>query len=91
MDKQMEQSNVNNRYEEIISIIGFDSFIKMSRHYGGTSVYVPAYENISRDFKYKMIMDELFKSGLSVKELAVKYGVSERTIYRLIRKRRDTN
>lgn len=91
MQKQMEQVDVINRHEELVSVIGFESFIKMCRHYGGTSIYIPTYESISRDFKYKMMLEELSKNNLSIKKLSAKYGISERTIYRLIQKKRKND
>ena len=44
--------------QEIISVIGFDCFMKMCRYYGGTSVYIPTYEHASKGLKRDLIYED---------------------------------
>ena len=78
------QNAADGRYEEIISVIGFDCFMKMCRYYGGTSVYIPTYEHASKDLKRNLIFEDYCSGNSNIDSLAKKYCVSARTVYRII-------
>ncbi len=78
------QNMADGRYEEIISVIGFDCFMKMCRYYGGTSVYIPTYEHASKGLKRDLIYEDFYSGSGNIDSLAKKYSVSARTVYRII-------
>ena len=90
MNSQKNEIDVGGRYsEEFISLIGFDAFVKLCKEYGGTSIYIPKYETMSRGFKQKLVLEEFDKGILGIKEITLKYGISERTMYRYINERKN--
>ena len=76
IDELKEQ---HRRYAELI---GINNLLILSKVYGGTSIYIPKIEEILKNKKYAKVMEEF--DGGNIKKLARKYGISERTIYRLV-------
>lgn len=74
-----ELKEQHRRYAELI---GINNLLILSKVYGGTSIYIPKIEEILKNKKYAKVMEEF--DGGNIKKLARKYGISERTIYRLV-------
>ncbi len=81
--------DLQEQHKEIAEIIGIQNLIALSKHFGGTQIYIPQMEQLIKNVKYKAITEEF--NGCNIKYLAKKYGVSESTIYRLIRDKIVTN
>lgn len=62
-------------YKEIVSIIGFEVFLKVCDHYGGTNVYIPKKERVTRLIRNLKIQKEF--NGTNYRELSIKYKLSE--------------
>ena len=73
------------RHEEYVNLIGMENFILLCRAFGGTSIYIPKEEELLRKEKYCQIEKEF--NGKNIKELARKYGISERTVYKVIKRK----
>ncbi len=72
---------------DLRQIIGVESAAKLIRVCGGSYVYVPKMETITKSRRDKAIYNE-FISGISVKNLSRKYSVSEALIRAIIKTER---
>ena len=68
------------QHREYAEMIGVENLIRLSEAYGGTSIYIPKIDDM---LKNAAIIREF--DGGNIKQLARKYGVSERTVYRLVK------
>jgi len=75
------------KHKEYAELIGMENLTLLSHVFGGTSIYIPKEEELQRSEKYKKILEEF--TGGNTKELAEKYNISERTIYRVIEKYKE--
>ena len=73
--------NLKQRHKEYAELIGIENLIQLSRVFGGTSIYIPKEEELLKGLKYDKIAEEFTEKN--AKELARKYQLSERTIYRI--------
>jgi Mor family transcriptional regulator len=67
----------------IAQSIGLPNLILLSQSHGGTAVYIPQSYELLRNLIYRKILAEY--DGGNIRELAVKYGVSESTVYNVVR------
>ena len=72
------------KYKEYEELIGIENLTILSHVFGGSNIYIPKEKELQKREKYKKILEEF--TGENTKELAEKYGISERTIYRVIKK-----
>lgn len=68
--------------KDIAELIGLDEYKKLVEHYGGTSIYIYNTETLLRCNRNAEIR-KLF-NGYNFKELALKFGLSERSIRMII-------
>ena len=71
-------------HREIATEIGMSNFLKLSQLVGGGDFYVPRQESILRPLRNQKIQEEF--NGYNTKELARKYGVSKRWLYKIVKK-----
>lgn len=83
--KELCIDNLQEQHKGIAEIIGIDALIKLSDYYGGTQIYVPQTFELLKELKYKKISEEF--DGNNIQQLAIKYKVSESTVYRIVRDR----
>ena len=76
----------NDIFEELEQIIGAEAANRFVDFYSGASIYIP--KNIITERKYTKIRDE-FKKGAGYRELAVRYGYTQRHIRRIVHTRRS--
>jgi len=55
---------------------------------GGSTIYVPCVEDLQRRLRDERIRRE-YDCGVRVKDIGRRYGLTERTIYKVLRKRSD--
>ena len=72
------------QHKEYADLIGIENLIVLSHIFGGTSIYIPKEKELLKNFQHNEIFQEF--DGRNIKELAKKYDLSERTIYRIIEK-----
>lgn len=65
-------------YDYYADLIGMDNFYKLSKELGGTALYIPKTESLFRELRNKKIREGF--NGGNYKELALKYGLSERFV-----------
>ncbi len=54
---------------------------ELIKQFGGLNLYMPRHDYASRNSE----MVALFKAGAGIKALALRYRVSEKTVYRILR------
>jgi Mor family transcriptional regulator len=75
----------NDVFEELQGIIGTEAAKRLVDHYSGSSLYIP--KRICIKLRHKKIKEE-FGQGAGYKELALRYGLTERYVRRIVHKRR---
>ena len=78
--------DLQEQHRELAEVIGIENLIKLSSYLGGTQIYIPCREHIIKAAKYQAIKREF--DGNNIKQLSKKYGVSESTVYRIIRQQK---
>ncbi len=75
--------DLQEQHRDFAEALGMENLIKLSEHFGGTSIYVPQKRELVKQRVYGMIRKEY--DGTNIKDLASKYDVSESTVYNVIR------
>ena len=85
--------NEQEQREKLVQIIGREQATKLIGRYGGTTLYIPTCRQAfvdTRDRNINLERDELAREGLSeralVSVLAVRHGLSDRQIWRILKK-----
>lgn len=81
--ENLRADDLEDKYKEIADIVGFENLIKLVENYAGNSVYIPQKYELYRHEMYKAILDEY--DGTNIKRLATDYGISEKTVYNILR------
>jgi Mor family transcriptional regulator len=68
-----------NQCQEFLQCMDIQTLVSFMEYFGGTSVYVPKVQSVLREVKKDSIIRE-YNKGLSYRELARKYKLSERWI-----------
>lgn len=79
---------LNGAYSELASLLGIDAVLKLHSNYRGTQVFFPV-ELFSKEFIVKQIVEEY--NGYNVRELATKYGYTEKWIRKILKDNIDKN
>ena len=74
-------------HKEYVELIGIENLIILSHVFGGSNIYIPKEKELQKREIYKKIVKEF--TGENTKELAEKYCISERTVYRMIKKYKE--
>lgn len=73
---------LNGAYSELATLLGIDAALKIHAKYRGTQMFFPL-ELFSRDFIVSQIVSEY--NGYNVKDLATKYGYTEKWIRKILK------
>ena len=68
---------------ELAELIGLEGMLKIVDYYSGGNLYVPKMENLLSGVRDRRIREEY--NGENSKRLAVKYGVSESYLWRIVK------
>lgn len=68
---------------ELAETIGMETLVCLSRIIGGTPIYIPTIEELTRNYIYKEALKS--KGVLSAREAAKIYGLSESQAYKIFR------
>ena len=85
MELDIRPEDLSESYREYARVIGIEALLKLCKEFGGTPIYLPKIEEIRRPALYRLIKQEYLETDISMGALARKYGVSESTVYRLVR------
>lgn len=79
----LELGDLQEQHRDIAESIGMDVFLDLVRNFGGSAIYIPQMREVTRMRVYRKISEEF--DGTNIKALANKYGVSESTVYNVVR------
>ena len=77
--------DLQEKHREIAEVVGVEGLKHLSAVFGGVSIHIPTYEELTRGRVYRLIYEEY--DGTNIRKLALKYGVCEATVYKVIRDR----
>lgn len=77
--------DINEQYKYLVEIIGIKNFIKLIKELGGITYYIPKLNTVLSEARNRRIIKEY--NNYNRRELALKYGVSERSIANIINKK----
>lgn len=84
--KKMKCEHLNGAYNEFANLLGIDAVLKIHAAYRGQQVTFPV-ELFSKEFIALQIVSEY--DGYNVKQLATKFGYSERWIRKILKEHID--
>lgn len=83
MLEEIALDDLQEQHRELAECVGLESFRKLVRSFGGTAPSIPQAKEVVKLRVYRLIREEY--NGANVRALAAKYGVSESTVYNVIR------
>lgn len=81
----MDISKLKVKDREIAELIGIENYIRLVKQYGGSNIYIPSASLLNRDVLEKQIKQQY--NGDNAAELGKEYGLSARTIVRIVTKK----
>lgn len=81
--KEVKTEDVPSSFQDIVFAIGIEALLKLSFAVGGTTLYVPKPEFFLHKAKERLIIEE-YRKGSAVKELALRYQLSDACIRKMI-------
>lgn len=80
---ELKLEDLREPHRMIAEVVGIDGLLKLCNNFGGSSIYIPQKRDLLKNKIYAAIYHEF--DGSNIKQLAVKYDVSEATVYNIIR------
>ena len=80
--------DLEEQYRAIARAVGLDGLKRLCNHFGGSSIYIPQIRKLIENRRETAIYREY--DGANIKQLAARYGVSESTVYNIVRDRLAT-
>lgn len=68
---------------QMVEITGLDEFKKISKMYGGSSIYIPVYKKVIMGHRNRAIVKEY--NGKNLDDLRKKYKISEKQIKNILK------
>lgn len=81
---KVELDDLQEQHRQYAEIIGVDNMIALSKEFGGTPFYIPTTKELLKNTVYSAMIEEY--DGTNIKKLAVKYGISVSTAYKVLAK-----
>lgn len=81
----LKLEDLQEQHKLIAGAVGVDGMIRLCECFGGSSIYIPQKRELLKNKIYSRIYGEY--DGTNIKQLAVKYEVSEATVYNIVRER----
>lgn len=83
--EDLKLEDLEEQYRAIARAVGLDGLKKLCDHFGGSSIYIPQRRKLVENRRETAIYREY--DGSNIKQLAARYGVSESTVYNIVRDR----
>lgn len=80
-------TNLQPLIKRTIAIIGLDAFVQLCFEIGGVPLYLPKIESVLAKARDRVIIQEF--TGYNYSDLALRYGVTEAWVRRLISKEKS--
>ncbi len=84
---ELRPEDLQENHKEIADVIGFDNLLKIVDHFGGNSVYFPQKYDLCKKRMYIEILKQY--DGTNIKQLAANYGISEKTVYTILKTKKQ--
>lgn len=81
--EQVELSDIPEKHQPVVSLIGLDNFLKLCKHTVGDSLYFPMSESILRKARNRLIIQEY--NGYNLSELSKKYDLTKKQIKNIVK------
>lgn len=78
----VQSTEMSQEQQMLLKIIGIDKYLEVCRSFGGTSLYIPKPDAFDRAVRDEHIRKEF--NGYNVKELAIKYGLTDTRIRSIV-------
>ncbi len=69
-------------HQEAAELIGVDAFLKLCHHYGGSNLYIPKKDRVTRHIRDTKIKRDF--NGSNYKEIGRKYRLSESHVRKIV-------
>lgn len=79
----LTMDDLQEQHKLIAEAVGVQGLKKLTDIFGGTALYIPQKKELVKNKVYSMILADY--DGTNIRELAVAYGVSESTVYNIVR------
>jgi len=86
MLEEISRDDLPETWRPLADAIGIENVVELCQRFGGTSLYVPKVDSILYPIKRRAILKEF--NGSNYKDLAKRYGISERSIYDIVAEER---
>lgn len=83
MLKEMTLDDLAEKHQLLAQAVGMDGLRNLVKSFGGGQIYIPKTADLLREMKIRAIRKEF--DGLNLKQLAIKYDVSNSFVYNVIR------
>jgi Mor family transcriptional regulator len=80
--KEVKTEDIPPNFQDLANEIGIEALLKMTAIIGGLTIYIPKTDFFIKPAKERLILQEY--NGYNVPELAIKYGVSDAYIRKLV-------
>lgn len=79
---KIELSMLPEEYQQAAELIGIETFMKLCHYYGGTNLYIPKKDRVTRHIRDAKIQAEF--DGANYKDISSKYKLSESYIRKIV-------
>lgn len=79
--KEITVKVIPKKYQDLVELIGIEGLLNIAKDYGGTMLYVPKYDSLTKEIRNEKIRQEF--NG-NYKELTKKYNLCESQIRNII-------
>lgn len=80
--EDITEEMIPDTYKNVAETVGAKNLLKLAQEYGGTMIYIPKFDSLTRIIRDKKIKQEF--NGGNYKELALKYNLCESSIRNII-------
>ena len=74
--------DLDEKYQEIASIVGVDNYIRLCEELGGTHIFLPKMKNLTKKYVYKKVIE--LKDVMPKDQLARMFNLCSATVYNII-------
>lgn len=83
--EKLTDEDLNDKTRLVVRTVGMGKFVSLIETFGGSDIYIPQRKELLKNRNYAMLISEY--DGTNIRELTMKYDVSQSTVYNLIRNR----
>ena len=78
---EIKREDIPDNMINMLEIVGMENFLKISRAYGGYTIYIPNYKSLKKQARNREIQESY--NGFNARELSQMYGLSVSYIYKI--------